>query len=423
MSEHRPFFGLPVIGIALVIAVAFFVVRSRTSKPDVPLPVSATVDHFAPGLALGSTIKEANTHLQDPQWVERVGYVGGVADPDRRFVQARLYPDLATRQKPAGDVSARVEQVEFVSTNSDALGKMMIDLAIVFHNNAPKEGCITSVGEDGPPQRRVQYWTTRNDLGGVALLTDWDTRPNQQPGQVMWSMMAWAGPFKPADQLHAQFESRPCFDSTSTAVTAAADYSAEAVEALNVAFRDSVWGSGAQVRQAADDRATVAVAPLTADACAAPGRTGPTKLQTTTLFTVDLPDDFELKNAERAEQDAERFGYATYEFRGGDNSRLTISMHRQYDDKGHPTGIHSGWTGLVASECTIPTTDDSVHVDIANASVRGADFVVHGFFYKDLPTRALVFEAHARSPERQEQLLYSLRSLSISPRWGRKRGD
>ena len=396
-DNKRPFFMFPVIGIMLIIAIVFFVVRKKFAADAVPLPVAATIGHFAPGVAIGVSLKEASSHLSDVRWVPRVGYVGTMKDAGG-FVQARLYPDAETRK------------VEYVSISSMGMGKMMGDLAIVFRNSNPRTGCITSMFVDDPPQRLVQYWVTRSDKGGVALISDWDTRVKQKPGAVVWSIIAWAGQFQGTPQLHAGFEPRPCYDSTAVG-DPKTDDATEAVEMLNVAFRDSVWDSGAPVRQTAEERSAPNATPMTADACADPGRQSPTQLQTTTLVDVDLPMDFKLTNGARAEADAERSGYALYEWRGDDNSTLTIAQ---------ASDVHSGWTGLIATECELNIDGRPVHVDIANASTYGADFVVHGYFTMEAGS-AVGYVAQARSHQRQEELLHALRTVSIKPRWGSRR--
>jgi len=401
----------PVIGIVLIIAVVFFVVRKRTHRVDVPLQVSETVSHFAPGVAIGSSVKQSTGKLAGVQWVPRVGYVGSLPEASG-FVQIRLYPDAATRSKAGGDQEAPVREVEFVSTSSEELTKRMLEMGIVWRGIMPKEGCITSLTVEDPPQRRVQYWTTRSDRGGIALVTDWDLRPNQKPGPVVWSMVTWAGPFQGAQHLHAAFEPRSCLDSLN-AGDPKTDDATESVETLNVAFRDSVWTGGASVRQAAEERSAPNATPMTAQACNDPGRLSPTQLHTTMLVDVDLPIDFKLTNLAKAEADAERTGYARYTWRGDDNSTLTIEAS---------SDVHSGWTGLIDSECDLTIDGRAAHVDIANASTYGADFVVHGYFNMESAT-GLTYIAHARSHARQEQLLHALRTVSVKPRWGSRRAE
>jgi len=75
----------PVIGIVLIIAVVFFVVRKRTHRVDVPLQVSETVSHFAPGVAIGSSVKQSTGKLAGVQWVPRVGYVGSLPEATAKY--------------------------------------------------------------------------------------------------------------------------------------------------------------------------------------------------------------------------------------------------------------------------------------------------------------------------------------------------
>jgi hypothetical protein len=132
-------------------------------------------------------------------------------------------------------------------------------------------------------------------------------------------------------------------------------------------------------------------------------------LAKTRLFDVALPPDFAPVGGARSERDAEKFGVARYEWRGSDNSTLSIS--------GGTTERHSGWTGGISNECDIETAGAAVHVDLANASIRVNDRVIHAVF--DISARpALIFEAHARNVERQAQLLHSLHTVFILPRWG-----
>jgi len=112
------------------------------------------------------------------------------------------------------DDRALVESVELVSVRGDAIPNTMLDLGIAFRGS-PKDGCIIP-GADDMPYRRVQYWTTPGDRGGVALLTDWTFTPSTSTGGVaVWSMVAWAGSFKGSETLFARFDSRPCTEVTS----------------------------------------------------------------------------------------------------------------------------------------------------------------------------------------------------------------
>ena len=189
---NRPFFALPALGIAVVLAVAFFKIYGHFTRPAVPLPVSATVAHFAPGVAIGSTMQASKKKLSDVRWIQHLGYVGALEDHD--FALVRLAPPADARDKARGDDRALVESVEMVSVKGGALPNTMADLGIVFRSS-PKDGCIIPSTDD-MPYRRVQYWTTVSDHGGVALVTDWTFTPKTLTGGVaVWSMIAWAGPF------------------------------------------------------------------------------------------------------------------------------------------------------------------------------------------------------------------------------------
>jgi hypothetical protein len=211
--ERRPFFLFPALGIALALAVVLFKFYGRLTRPDVPLPVSATVEHFAPGVVIGGTLKASTKKLYDVRWIPHLGFVGATGSPD--FVLVRLAPAAETRHKSKGDDRALVESVELVSVRGDALGNTMSDLGIVFRSG-PKDGCIIP-GTDDMPYRRVQYWTTPSDRGGVALVTDWTFTPaTSTAGVAVWSMVAWAGPFKGSETLLARFDSRSCLAITGT---------------------------------------------------------------------------------------------------------------------------------------------------------------------------------------------------------------
>jgi len=213
--QNRPFFALPAfaIAIAIALAVVFFKIYGHFTRPAVPLPVSATVDHFAPGVAIGSTMQASKKKLDDVHWIQHLGYVGALRGRD--FALIRLAPAADARHKVRGDERALVESVELVSVKGDRLPTTMSDLGIVFRSS-PKDGCIIP-GREDMPYRRVQYWTTPSDHGGVALVTDWTFTPQTSTaGVAVWSMVAWAGPFKGTETLLAKFDSRSCLEIVGT---------------------------------------------------------------------------------------------------------------------------------------------------------------------------------------------------------------
>jgi hypothetical protein len=206
---NRPFFFLPALGIGIALAAGFFLIYGRLTRPDVPLQVSATVTHFAPGVAIGSTLKESRKKLFEAHWVQHLGFVGEMNS--QQFPLIRLAPAAGARHKRNADDGALVESVEMVSDRGDAFANTMADLGIVFRSS-PKDGCIIP-GRDELPYRRVQYWTTPKDRGGVALVSDWTFTPSTSTaGVAVWSMVAWAGPFKGSESLLARFDSRSCLE-------------------------------------------------------------------------------------------------------------------------------------------------------------------------------------------------------------------
>jgi hypothetical protein len=198
---------LLVIVVAIAVVVAFFKIYGRITRPDVPIQVSATVENFAPGVAIGSSVKASKKKLGDVRWIHHLGFVGVLDRHD--FALIRLAPAADARHKVYGDDRALVESVELVSLSGDAIPTTMVDLGIVFRGS-PKDGCMIP-GTDDMPYRRVQYWTTPSDRGGVAMVTDWTFTPSTSTAGVnVWSMIAWSGPFKGSETLLAKFDSRSC---------------------------------------------------------------------------------------------------------------------------------------------------------------------------------------------------------------------
>jgi hypothetical protein len=223
------------------------------------------------------------------------------------------------------------------------------------------------------------------------------------------------------------------------------DAAIEMAEDVAFAFRDSI-------RVASEERARNAAAsaePLRGgdviDACSVPSPVGRIETHSTSLVTVALPEDFRLVNRDGAEARAKREGYARYEWTGSDRSSLAI-----YDDatkivaRSGPDStlnVHSGWTGQLSSECDTDVGGRQVHIDIANASIGRPDRVVHAWFdmrspdeqraaqslvgrsrrdLRDAPdfVRGVKFVAHARSLDRQRELLRAIRSVEVSTAWG-----
>src|SRR3954466_9991462 len=128
---------LPALVLAAVLVVIAYQIRMRFSGPDVPRPVSATIDHFAKGLSIGSPLRDARTHLGSPVWHPGIGYVG--AAPAGGFDHALLIPPIADRDTATSE--ARVESVELFADNTREMINTLSDLSIVF-GQVPRLGCI-----------------------------------------------------------------------------------------------------------------------------------------------------------------------------------------------------------------------------------------------------------------------------------------
>src|SRR6185503_4247570 len=268
--------------------------------------------------------------------VRNAGFVGAMMN-DRGFTHARVIPSPDERAKPVGDTKARVAAVELVAERSDSIAPVMFDLGIAFRGS-PKDGCIMP-SADGMPHRRVQYWVTPQDKGGVALLTDWTLGETTAPSQVVvWSILLWSGRFEGGKTLMANFDPRSCMEVAGKMSQPATGLDAAAVawEETQVALRDSLHRNeaGAEARRTAG--ATPLVGGDAADACSM-GVQKPTEIHATTLFEMDLPPDFKMLNREKAEQDAIRSGYARYEWSASDGSTLAV-----YADS---PAYSRGWTG------------------------------------------------------------------------------
>ena len=396
-----------IAGVCVAAGAVFYLgTMKRTTKPEVPLAVAATLEHFAPGIAIGSTVAENSRSLRTVRWTPNAGHVGPLKS-DRGFTQARLLVDPKDMGRPNGDDKSRVWAVELIAERSDSIPNVMIDLGIAFRGS-PKDGCILP-SVDGMPPRRVQYWSTRNDQGGVALITDWGEGKHKGPSKVVvWSIFAWSGPFQGSSTLYSNYDPRMCFhlqDNLPAGTPTALSMSSEEVQ---LAFRDSLYDAEktAETRTAARESLIGGDQP---NACTL-GDQRPTEAQSTTLFEVDLPPDFKLKNVPAAEATARATGYARYEWTGSDRSTFSVYA-------GDTLDIHRGWTGLVDSECDLESVSGPMHVDVANASTYSQDRVVHTATAVEGSLYLRVI-AHARSIERQAELIRAAKSVRISPRWG-----
>jgi len=201
-----------------------------------------------------------------------------------------------------------------------------------------------------------------------------------------------------------------CTNTDHAAIARGIDSSIAASEAMMLSFRDSVRG----VSQNAQDRRTrdaLAVhAPDSLDACSTPFPAAEVTRHTNDLFTIELPSDFRMTLDGEDERKQRGYGYARYQWTGSDGSTV-------YIEPANSSETHSGWTGSISSECDLEVGPHKAHVDVANASVELEDRIVHAQF--DLrPRLSLSLLVHAKSRQRQSELLSAIHSVRVRNGWG-----
>jgi hypothetical protein len=127
-----------------------------------------------------------------------------------RFTQVRLLVDEEARRKPKLDPrKARVEAVEVVSVEDGAAREIGTALMYAFRK-APQIGCLSAATENGG-YRQVQVWTTPNQRGGVALISDFGASGSQRyPGLIITSVIAFTGEFNGGRTLRGIYNDSAC---------------------------------------------------------------------------------------------------------------------------------------------------------------------------------------------------------------------
>jgi hypothetical protein len=181
-----------------------------------------------------------------------------------------------------------------------------------------------------------------------------------------------------------------------------------ASEAQLIDFRHEVRAASRNARSSDASSRVAAV-----HACNYPPAPRNVKRVETTLLSLQLPADFERGNVELSDRNAASSGYSRYDWKAPDGSTVRIGS-------ANSDAVHTDWTGLIVSECDVSVGGLPVHVDVANASGYSPNVVIHGHF-RTRSGLSVKFVGHARSAERQAELLHALRTLSISSRWGASR--
>lgn len=222
-----------------LVAIAFFAVYGPLTRPKVPSPVTNGMAAFVPGLSIGKPVSEIKG-IPSPYWVAQLGFVSDVSRPG--IVQVRLLTDEKSRANTLGDRHATVDAVEIVAQPGAVEGSARIKETVARFGTRQQDGCLVPLG-NAVPRRTVSYWRTKNDRGGMAVLTDYivpDTvaqrqereearlriqreaelalrgagpvqRPPPAPKPVsLASVIFWAGRFDGSTTLRGNFIGQPC---------------------------------------------------------------------------------------------------------------------------------------------------------------------------------------------------------------------
>jgi hypothetical protein len=209
--------SIPATLVGIAIAIIFFKIYGLFTRPAVPAPVAFVVSKFAPGVEIGAKVSDAKRAVAAMTYVPHLGFVGlpggtGVNLPGAgyaSFVQVRLLLDEATRINPHPDpAKSRIDAVEIVSADALAYNDISEALVMLFRR-APRDGCIRTGAED--KFREVHFWTTPNERGGVALITDFKPNPRERtPGPMLTNVIAFTGNFDGGRTLRANYTDMQC---------------------------------------------------------------------------------------------------------------------------------------------------------------------------------------------------------------------
>jgi hypothetical protein len=382
---------------------------SKGPKYDVHRNVQLTVRSFGSGLVLNAPLSENAAKVSAQQWVQHVGLVGK-ASSTGIFEQVRMYPGAEDRAEAAIDSSAPVRAVELVSSTSSNITTVQLGLMGTFRG-VPQHGCLVPEDPDAG-YRDVEYWTAPDSAGGVAILQDWSDQPAPPTKQVLWSVLAWSGPFRGTETLMSPFEPRACDGTNDAIATTKMRATVDAVYRIDRAFKDSIHGA----RQAVADteireRANADVP----DACSDPAPEGPTTRHSFPGFAIELPADFTVRDLERTNRRALYWGTEVYHFTGSDGATIEIKSGR---DALLPHGVG----GMVTAHCDQTLSGHTTHIELMNASTGAGKprLLVNAHF---LGKNGLDFEAEVSSQARQRALMHAIHTLQIGSQWGEASAD
>ena len=210
--------SIPAFIVGTGLAIGFFKFYGVVTRPDVPTPIAVVVGQFAPGVEIGAKVHDVRRAVGSMTYVPHLGFVGIPGEretnlPDNgkvRFAQVRLLVDEEARLHLKLDPrKARIDAVEIVSVQDGAAREIGNAMQFAFRK-APHMGCLSAATDDAG-YRDVQLWTTMNERGGVALISDFGETGNARyPGLMITSVIAFTGKFDGSRTLRGNYSDSAC---------------------------------------------------------------------------------------------------------------------------------------------------------------------------------------------------------------------
>jgi hypothetical protein len=212
-------FGIPATLAGIALAILFFKLYGMVTRPDVPRPIAIIVDQFAPGVQIGAKVFDMRHSVAAMTYVPHLGYVGNPGQRDTNlpgygvvhFSQVRLLLDEETRAQPnPNQKRARVDAVEIISIEPSA-STQIASTFVMLSAKPPRDGCLRT-SEEGH-LREVHVWSTANERGGVALMSDFQTEAPSYTARrppTITSVLAFSGKFDGGRTLRGNYVDASC---------------------------------------------------------------------------------------------------------------------------------------------------------------------------------------------------------------------
>lgn len=211
MNHRLRISALPAALLGIAIAILFFVVYGRLTRPSVARPVQFVIDQFAFGVQIGGKVSFVRAKIPGRwQFVPHLGYIANVGAPQSGVPKrSQLWLLLNARDREKRDPqSARVDAVEVVSAEPMTYETLTGNIMYAF-DKAPVKGCL-SMARPGS-FRHVLHWAAANDRGGIVVMTDdVEDAGRSSRGTPVTTMLAYAGKFDSSRTLRGQFIPSPC---------------------------------------------------------------------------------------------------------------------------------------------------------------------------------------------------------------------